>query len=158
MSGAKPITMNILHLGLAGMFAAGLAFSACTDGRSPQEMERQADRTAAEFEADRHAATENLRDIRTRLEHRREAIDARLENTTLTADERREWETRRTEADTHMQRVQDDIDRVQGATDTVWEDVKQGVTNTANDVGDWFAKQADKIDRKTEADHDKDGK
>jgi len=31
------------------------------------------------------------------------------------------------------------------------------VSNTANDVGDWFTKQAEKIDRKTDADHDKDG-
>jgi hypothetical protein len=54
-------------------------------------------------------------------------------------------------------RVDAEMGRLERATANTWEDVKQGVSNTANDVGDWFTKQAEKIDRKTDADHDKDG-
>jgi hypothetical protein len=112
----------------------------------------------AEFEENRHAAVDDLRDIRVRLDQRLEAIEIKLQDPSLTDADRQLWEARRAEARAHVKRVDDDLARVQGATTTVWEDVKQGVSNTAKDVGNWFEEQAEKIDRNTDADLDNDGK
>lgn len=151
--------MKTDQLGIAGMFAAALAFTACSsEPNTAGQMEQKVNELAAELEAGKHAAAEDLRDLRTKLENQLETIDAKLEDTRLTVEERTDWETRRTEASAHVARIDAELGRVESATANAWEDVKQGVSNTANDVGDWFAKQAEKIDRKTEADHDQDGK
>lgn len=149
--------MKTMKLGVAGLIAA-LTLAACNSGTTAEQMDRQADRAMAEFEENRHAAVDDLRDIRVRLDQRLEAIEIKLQDPSLTDADRQLWEARRAEARAHVKRVDDDLARVQGATTTVWEDVKQGVSNTAKDVGNWFEEQAEKIDRNTDADHDNDGK
>lgn len=149
--------MKTMKLGVAGLIAA-LTLAACNSGTTAEQMDRQADRTMAEFEENRHAAVDDLRDIRVRLDQRLEAIEIKLQDPSLTDADRQLWEARRAEARAHVKRVDDDLARVQGATTTVWEDVKQGVSNTAKDVGNWFEEQAEKIDRNTDADLDNDGK
>lgn len=149
--------MKTMKLGVAGLIAA-LTLAACNSGTTAEQMDRQADRTMAEFEENRHAAVDDLRDIRVRLDQRLEAIEIKLQDPSLTDADRQLWEARRAEARAHVKRVDDDLARVQGATTTVWEDVKQGVSNTAKDVGNWFEEQAEKMDRNTDADLDNDGK
>jgi len=39
----------------------------------------------------------------------------------------------------------------------MWDDVKTGTRRTVDDIGDWFDRQAEKVDRKTDADKDMDG-
>jgi chromosome segregation ATPase len=150
--------MKTMNMGIAGLVAAALAFTACSNQAEADRMEQKVDNLAAEFEANKHAAVDDLRELRDRLADHLETIDTKLEDAKLSVEERTAWETRRTEAAAHVARVDAEMGRLERATANTWEDVKQGVSNTARDVGDWFTKQVDKIDEKTEADHDQDGK
>lgn len=75
----------------------------------------------------------------------------------MTPEQRTEWEGYKTEVNDQMTRLDNSLGDVELATNETWDDVKKGTRETTDDVGNWFQRQAEKIDRETKADGDKDG-
>ena len=75
----------------------------------------------------------------------------------MTKDQQNEWEASRVELKDQMKRLEDGLDQVDRSTNETWKDVKENTSKTTEDVDNWFERQAEIIDRKTDADKDMDG-
>ena len=142
----------------AAILAAFLSFSACSEApNNADQMEKKVDKAMDDLRAGKEEVSTELRDLREKLVVEHARAEERLKDPELTAEQRAEWEAYKADVQTQLDRVDGNLNDVGAATSEMWEDVKAGTRRTADDIGDWFERQAEKIDRKTEADKDMDG-
>lgn len=110
-----------------------------------------------ELDEAKAAATLELRELQARLRKELADIDAELADTKLKAERRTELEKTKDELNVQLARLETQLGDVDRATSETWEETKAAVGKAADETGNWFKRQAEKIDRKTGADHDKDG-
>lgn len=142
-----------------------LLLGACSTGNEVDQMERAVDDTvtgldqalAADDEAERQELIAQLRSQQLVLEQRIHELDERSAKEGVTETE---GSTSNSEADTYRaqrQRVINALDEADRADRSTWEQVKDGTRKAVKDVGDWIDRQAEKVDKGTSADADKDG-
>lgn len=142
----------------AGVLGAFCSLAACSDApKNTETMERKVDEAMAELRTGKDDMSRELRVLREKLAIELTKAEERLKDPALTSEERTEWEAFKQEVNDQIDRLDENLDDVEGATAEKWEAVKADTRRTADDVGNWFQRQAEKLDRKTGADHDKDG-
>ncbi len=166
----KPITMahigkNLKQLVCAALLGIGSIVSSCgtqqtTDGRMDAPAERDIDQRGTEAPGtdattmeERKATIDRLEDIHDRINSRMDDVDARMEDTT---DQARldELRAHRFELEKRRAQVNDQIRNIEVSDQSTWENVRQEADATAQEVGDWFDTQAERIDRLFEDDGD----
>ncbi|QQR88050.1 MAG: hypothetical protein IPJ76_07505 [Flavobacteriales bacterium] len=110
-----------------------------------------------ELDEAKAAATLELRELQAQLRKEMADIDAKLADTKLKAERRTELEKTKDELNVQLARLETQLGDVDRATQETWEETKAAVRKAADETSNWFTRQAEKIDRKTGADHDKDG-
>ena len=142
----------------AALIGAALSFTACSETpKDAERMEQKVDNAMEDLRAGKDEVGRELRDLREKLALEATLADEKLKDPALKAEERAEWENYKKEVNEQIDRLDGELNDVESATSEVWENVKTESRNAMKDVGDWFARQADKIDRKTDADKDNDG-
>ena len=148
-------TTNIIMLSLA-VSACGLV--ACSEQpRDTGSMERQVDEAMNDLRADKDELAAEFRELREDISKRMAEIENELGDPDLTAENRADFEQEKKELNEQLDRVDDGASKLENATKETWQDVKSGAKKTANDVENWFERQAEKIDKETKADADHDG-
>lgn len=142
----------------AAVLGAFLSFTACSDApNNADKMEQKVDKAMDDLRAGKEEMSSELRDLREKLVVEHARAEERLKDPDLTAEERSEWEAYKADVQMQLDRVDGNLNDVGSATNEMWDDVKAGTRRTVDDIGDWFDRQAEKIDRKTDADKDMDG-
>ncbi|MBX2971976.1 MAG: hypothetical protein KF797_02635 [Flavobacteriales bacterium] len=142
----------------AAILSSLMAFTACGDAPSnADQMEQKVDRAMEDLRAGRDELGRELRDLREQLAVELTKAEEKLKDPALKPEERSEWEGFKAEVETQITRLDGNLNDVESATTNVWENVKNDTRKTADDIGDWFERQAEKIDRKTDVDKDNDG-
>lgn len=150
---------------LAVFTAASFAMAGCGTGPDAAEMGSKVDEQIEQLNEDlnddweesRAELTEDLRELKADIEKHIVAMEKRLEDKTLTKTEREALETKRIEYKEQASRIDRATSDLGMATRKTWNDVKTATKNTAKDIGDWFSRQAENVDKKTDADNDQDG-
>lgn len=122
-----------------------------------QELDRLDKALAQDLEPDRAAMTEDLRNLRIRIADKLVEVEKKLASNDLTKEERAEWQTYRSELVAQRDRIDRNLSAVGLATRDTWNDAKRETESIAKDVEDWFKRQAEKVDTKTDRDGDRDG-
>lgn len=122
-----------------------------------QTAAQQDDHAQQVMVIERDAASKQLRKLRDDIEERLTDVDDRLKRTDLNAQTRKAVEDERTSLLDLRQRIDHSLEDMDRADTSTWEEIKTGVKKTADDVGDWFKKMGEKVDKETKADVDKDG-
>ena len=120
-------------------------------------MEKQVDSALEDITQAKDDAAKNMRALHEKLAIRLVQVEAKLKEPGTTKEQQTAWEAQRIELKDQMKRLEDGLDQVDRSTKETWKDVKEGTRKTTEDVDNWFQRQAEIIDRKTTADHDKDG-
>lgn len=155
-------------LGLAGLVSQGCG--------SPQEkgerMESRVDETMKDAQqeiADKQEKAykdladekrelyRDLRSLRSDIDDRIQNADDKLATKDLKASEREEWNAYRAQLLDQRRRVEKALDDVGDADTNTWSEVKAAVQRSREDVDTWLEREAEKVDKKTKADADKDG-
>lgn len=154
-SNMKAMRTYLINAAILGAF---VSLTACSEApNNADQMEQKVDKAMEDLRAGKEEVSNDLRDLREKLVVEHARAEERLKDPALTPEQRTEWEAYKTDVQTQLDRVDGDLDNVGSATSEVWEDVKAGTRRTVDDVDDWFERQAEKVDRKTEADKDQDG-
>lgn len=111
-----------------------------------------------EWMNERDEARKELSNLRDRLVDRRDRVQGRLTDGVKDAKKRTEMEALVGEYNTNIARLDTYTPRLDGATDSDWEGVKNDMRTMSDSTSNWFDRQADKIDAETKSDNDKDGK
>ncbi|MBK8615232.1 MAG: hypothetical protein IPN85_17615 [Flavobacteriales bacterium] len=145
----------IINLSLMG---ATLGLVACNNApKEETRMEKQVDNALEDITQAKDDAAKNMRALHEKLAIRLVKVEAKLKEPGTTKEQQQEWEASRVELKDQMKRLEDGIGEVDRSTNETWKDVKEGTRKTTEDVDNWFQRQAEIIDRKTDADKDKDG-
>ena len=159
--------MRTQHIIAAGLLS-GLLLTSC--GREPgaeterlneqmrensAEMNRADD--AEEWMDEREEARKELADLRESMITRRERESKRLADGIKDAEKRAECEAHIAELNRNIARIDTQLASVESATSETWQDVKRGMRTATDSTKNWFEREAEKIDRKTDADADDDG-
>ena len=148
-------TKIIINLGL---MAATLGYVACNDAPADEKkMEQKVDNAIEDIGKARAEAAKDMRDLHEKLAIRLVKVDARLDEPGASETQLTEWKATRSELKDQMKRLEDGIAELEGSTNETWKEVKEGSRQTTEDVDNWFQRQAEIIDHKTDADKDKDG-
>lgn len=146
---------NIIYVGMLGTFCA---FAACSSApENADRMEQKVDNAMEDLRRGKDEASRELRSLREDLAVELTKADERLKDPALTEAERTEWGAYKTDVNDQIARLDANLNDVESASAETWEDVKAGTRKVADDVGNWFQRQAEKIDKKTDADNDNDG-
>lgn len=134
-----------------------LILSACsTEPPAPEQLASRVDNAMDDLRKGKEEVTAELRALREDLAVERTKAEERLKDPKLNADQRKEWQTFKNEVDAQIDRVDRQLAEVSSATAATWEKVKESTSQALQEVGDWFNRQAEKVDRKTRADRDQD--
>lgn len=145
----------IINLSLVG---AMLGLVACNNAPKEEvKMEKQVDNALEDITEAKDDAAKNMRALHEKLAIRLVKVEAKLKEPGMTKDQQNEWEASRVELKDQMKRLEDGLDQVDRSTNETWKDVKENTSKTTQDVDNWFERQAEIIDRKTDADKDMDG-
>lgn len=74
------------------------------------------------------------------------------------AKKRAEMKAQVVELNTNIDRLNSYTPRLEGATNSDWEGLKNDMRTVSDSTSNWFERQADKIDAETKSDKDHDGK
>jgi hypothetical protein len=150
--------MNTKNIVMIGLVATTLGFAACNSAPTEEtRMEKKVDNALDEVGTAKTDAAQTMRALHEKLAIRLVKVEARLQEPGITAEQKKELESSRAEFMDQMKRLEDGIAEVEGSTNATWNDVKEDTRQTTEDVDNWFQRQAEIIDRKTDADKDKDG-
>ena len=161
--------MKALPLTLTAFLLSGVLVTACNDAgdateqttdqlqENRKEMSDASDESNKEWRAERDEASRELRALREDLVREQEKERARLAEGIKDAGKRAEWETRIAELTVNIERIDAAQRNVDGSNDRNWQEVKAGSRKAADDTKNWFQRQAELIDKKTNADADNDG-
>ncbi|MCB9184818.1 MAG: hypothetical protein H6591_12995 [Flavobacteriales bacterium] len=151
--------MRTIALATASLFSLSLLLAACGE-KHPSEsdkLESKVDAAMDDLRKGKEEASAELRELREDLAVEQAKAEERLKDPKLTAEQRSEWEAFKDDVDQQIQRIDRQLDDVNAATAETWNDVKSATKKAVDETGDWFKRQAEKIDRKTDADADHDG-
>ena len=148
-------TTNIIILSLAVTTSGLVACSERTE--HTDQMERQVDEAVEEMRKEKEEFSREFRELREEMNLRIAEVDNALNDPALSAEAREEWEAEKRELNEQMDRVDTESSKLESATKETWSDVKEGTRKTMDDIGDWFERQAEKVDAETKADADRDG-
>jgi uncharacterized protein (DUF3084 family) len=113
--------------------------------------------TRAEFERERNDVLSELRTMRDDIDSELARTNERLAKKDLKADKRVEQEALKVELVDQKGRVEVLIANVEGSQEGTWISVKETTKRSADEVGNWWTRTKDNIDKMTDADNDKDG-
>lgn len=154
----KHKTMNSKTIITLSLAIATLGLMSCNSAPPPEtEMEKQVDNALEDVSTAKADAAKNMRALHEKLSIRLVQVEARLNDPGTTEEQKKEWGSARTELKDQMKRLEDGIAEVEGSTNDTWGDVKESTHQTTQEVDNWFQRQAEIIDRKTDADKDHDG-
>jgi hypothetical protein len=152
---------------LAAM-VGGILLIGC--GREPgNESERVSDQVSEnrkemakaddnkEWMNERDEAARELRDLRESMTDRLEREQKRLSDGIKDAERRQECETHIRELQANIERIDGQLGRLNAGTATDWDRLKTETRAFSDTTSNWFKRQVEKIDRKTDADADDDG-
>ncbi len=111
-----------------------------------------------EWMNERDEARKEMMNLREKLVNQRDRTQERLTDGVKDAKKRAELEALVAEYNTNIDRLDGFSPRLDGATDGNWEGMKNEMRTMSDSTSNWFDRQADKIDAKTDADKDNDGK
>jgi hypothetical protein len=156
----------ILFAALAG----SMFFAACSNSAEEQndkmnsKMEKVNDKiqnmdadAKATFEKDRQAVASDLRSLRDNIDRKLKDTNDKLAQSDLKASERTEKQQLKTELEKEQATVNDELDKVNNATASTWDEVKADADKVSTDVKTWWSGVKDDVDRKTDSDNDNDG-
>jgi hypothetical protein len=152
---------------MTGAFAA-LLLTAC--GRQPgnetEKVQDQANENAKEMaKADDHEewmeeraeATREMTALREKLSNRLTREEKRLADGIKDAERRAACEAHIAELRTNITRIDASLGTMGNSTGTDWQRIKGESRTMMDSTSTWFDRELEKIDRKTDADADKDG-
>ena len=145
----------------------GLFLTQCSnaneDDRTPAPSTTVVTEEVAEDQPDevwtreRETAVSELKGLRKDVEERILDVNGRLQRNDLSSATRKAVEEERESLLDLRKRIDRSIEDVEGADQSTWQNIKEGVNNTTRDVRDWFKKMGEKVDKETKADADDDG-
>lgn len=142
----------------ATAFVLFCTLAACSNApESTEQLEKKVDSAMEDLRKGKEEAARELRELREKLTMESARAEERLKDPALSAADRTEWEASKKDISEQIDRLDAQLEDVDSATEETWKDVKVGTKKAADDVGNWFQRQAEKIDKKTKADNDKDG-
>ncbi len=112
---------------------------------------------AKEWMNERQEARKELADLREKLEDRLTREEKRLADGIKDTEKRAECAAHITELKYNIARIDRSLVTVDGSTSSDWQRVKAETRNVADSTGNWFDRQAEKIDHGTDMDSDHDG-
>jgi len=131
---------------------------ACSDApQDGEKMENQVDNTMENIQQEKKDIAEDMREMRNKIEMRMTKVEAQLSDPELDAETRAKFEQEKTELKQQMDRVDGNLSEVERATKETWNDVKASSEKAADETENWFQRQKELIDQKTEVDNDNDG-
>jgi hypothetical protein len=94
----------------------------------------------------RREVISRLEDLRDRVEEHKEELDARMLRTEDQSrlDRMREY---RLELERQRARLTDELRNLELASPDTWETLRTSAANTADEVGEWFDRQSDRLER-----------
>ena len=161
--------MKGLPLTITAYLLSGMLFTACNDAgdateettdqlqENRKEMSDAKDESNKEWRAERDEAARELRALREDLVREQAKERERLADGIKDAGKRAECEARIAELTTNIERIDGSLAKVDSSNDLNWQEVKAESRKAADDTKNWFQRQAELIDKKTNADADNDG-
>jgi len=113
--------------------------------------------TRAEFDRERNDVLNELRTMSNDIDSELARTNERLAKTDLKADKRAEQEALKVELIDQKGRMDVLISNVEGSQEGSWVSVKETTKRDAAEVGNWWTRTKENVDKKTDADNDKDG-
>ena len=113
--------------------------------------------TRAEFERERNDVLNDLRQMRDDIDKELSNTNERLAKTDLKAEKRASQEALKAELVDQRTRVEGLIANVEGSAQGTWISVKEETKRASDEVGNWWMRTKDNVDKMTDMDKDKDG-
>lgn len=122
-----------------------------------QELKEGMDTGTAEWNKERDEAAMELRSLREDLVRKKDGEQKRLDDGIKDPTKKAERAAHMEELSTNIARVDAAIAMVDGSNTRNWQKSKEVARNTADDTRSWIQREAEKVDRMTNADADGDG-
>lgn len=153
------------RIGWPAFMLSGMLFVGCGPAEQAENTKEKVDSgieelnedLRADIEKDKAELTADLERIKLRTEAKIINFEERLRNDKLTPAERKELEDALKEMKGQQTRIEVATSNVGVATRDSWLEVKDATNNVVDDIDNWFERQAEKMDKKTDADRDGDG-
>lgn len=114
--------------------------------------------TRQEWVEEKNEVAKELRDLQMSIDDKLAKTEEKLAAKDLKAKERAEHEAMQTELKKEKAIVADHLAAVEAGTADNWSTVKSDARRSMDDIKVWWDNQKDKVDAKTDADKDGDGK
>ena len=153
------------RLGWPAFMLSGMLFVGCGPAEQAENTKDKVDSgiqelnedLRADIEKDKAALTADLERLKVRTETKTINFEERLRDDKLTPAERKELEDAHKEMKGQLVRIEVATSNVGVATRDSWLEVKDESNKVVDDIDNWFERQAEKMDKKTDADRDGDG-
>ncbi|MEO8068303.1 MAG: hypothetical protein ABI599_11475 [Flavobacteriales bacterium] len=160
--------MTTHRIAFAALLGGALIFAACgsepgketertTDQMSENRQEMANADDSKEWMNERDEAVKELNDLRENMFARQAREQKRLADGIKDADRKAECERHIAELQINITRVDAALLRMTTTTATDWANLKMETRVVADSTGNWFKREAERIDKMTDADNDKDG-
>lgn len=120
-------------------------------------MDSQVAATPAAWEKERADILADLRSLRDDIDARLAHTDLELADKKLKPSVRQDNVAMKAELEREKKNVDDLVTKAEMATDATWSSTKADINKASNEVKSWWMRLKENIDKKTDADHDKDG-
>ncbi|MBK6752967.1 MAG: hypothetical protein IPG69_05125 [Flavobacteriales bacterium] len=120
-------------------------------------MDASAANTQAAWENERTVILNDLRQLRDDIDRKLANTNEKLADTKLKPSDRNDHEALKTELTREKNKVEDLIVKAENATDATWSSAKAEIETSSEEVKGWWARQKEKVDKKTTVDKDNDG-
>lgn len=159
------------HLLAVALLAGGFTMAGCSNTPAEQraETEKKVDKiedkmadsrmadTHVEWEKERADILADLRDLRDNIGSQLSKVNVDLADKKLKPSVRKDKEAMKAELEREKTNVEGLVAKAENATDATWSSTKADLDKASNDVKGWWARFKENIDKKTDADNDKDG-
>jgi hypothetical protein len=113
--------------------------------------------TPKEWEKERADILEDLRDLRNDIDQELNKTNVDLADKDIKPSVRKDKEALKAELEREKANLDAMVAKAEASTDATWTTVKMDLDKAANDTKSWWAREKEKIDKKTKADNDNDG-
>ena len=155
---------------LFAVLAGSMLFAACSNTAADQndkmnsKMDKVNDKiqdtkadASAQFEKDRQSIASDLTSLRDNINSKLKDTNDDLAKKDLKSSERTKDEKLKAELEKEQTVVNDELDKVNNATASTWDDVKADANKVSADVKTWWSGMKEDVDKKTDSDKDNDG-
>lgn len=146
-------------------------FTGCSDTPAEQqkETENKLDKiedkmtdakladTPKEWEKERADILEDLRELRNDIDDELNKVNVALADKDIKPSVRKDKVALKLELEREKANLEGMVTRAEAATDATWTTTRADLDKAANETKGWWARQKENIDKKTDADNDKDG-